>query len=149
MEKTTKSTSKKVQDIKPIIIDDDDQNIPNQTGTNGSTNRDVYLPIKCLPSQIYPQPTIRLPPRPPDPSEPNHKVKAGIEPSLDFEENSPHQEGIITEIYESPDKSYLEQPQELSDLVDSTKLIHKYLPKQVDIDKIMDIIKRKVLKGTC
>ena len=64
------------------------------------------------------------------------------------EENSPHQERIITEMYESPDKSYLVQPQELSDLVDSTKLIHKYLPKQVDIDKIMDIIKRKVLKGT-
>ena len=51
-------------------------------------------------------------------------------------------------MYESPDKSYLEQSQELSDLVDSTKLIYKYLPKQVDIDKIMDIIKRKVLKGT-
>ena len=69
-------------------------------------------------------------------------------PNLDFEENSSHQEGIITEMYKSPDKSYLEQPQELSDLVDSTKLIHKYLPKQVDIDKIMNIIKRKVLKGT-
>ena len=51
-------------------------------------------------------------------------------------------------MYESPDKSYLEQPQELSDLVDSTEIIHKYLPKQVDIDKIMNIIKRKVLKGT-
>ena len=54
--------------------------------------------------------------------------------NFDFEENSPHQEGIITETYESPDKSYLEQSQELSDLVDSSKLIHKYLPKQVDID---------------
>ena len=51
-------------------------------------------------------------------------------------------------MHESPDKSYLEQPQELADLVDSTKLIHNYLPKQVDIDRIMDIIKRKVLKGT-
>ena len=51
-------------------------------------------------------------------------------------------------MYESPDKSYLEQPQELADLVDSTKLVHKYLSKQVDIDRIMDIIKRKVLKGT-
>ena len=51
-------------------------------------------------------------------------------------------------MYESPDKSYLEQPQELSDLVDSTKIIYKYLPKQVDIDKILNIIKRKVLKGT-
>ena len=52
-------------------------------------------------------------------------------------------------MYESPDKSYLEQLQELSDVVDSTKIIHKYLPKQVDIDKILNIIKRKVLKGTC
>ena len=51
-------------------------------------------------------------------------------------------------MYESPDKSYLEQPQELSDLVNSTKIIHKYLPKQVDIYKILNIIKRKVLKGT-
>ena len=51
-------------------------------------------------------------------------------------------------MYKNPDKSYFEQPQELSDLVDSTKLIHKFLPMQVDIDKIMDIIKRKLLKGT-
>ena len=121
-------TSKRVQDIKPIIIDDD-RDTPNQTGTNCSTNIDAKFPIKHLPSQIHPQPAIRLPPRPPDPSEPIHKVKAGNEPNLDFEENSPHQEGIITETYENPDKSYLEQPQELSDLVDSTKLIHKYLPK--------------------
>ena len=28
---TTNPTSKKVQDIKPIIIEDEDQNIPNQT----------------------------------------------------------------------------------------------------------------------
>ena len=39
-------------------------------------------------------------------------------------------------MYKSPDKSYLEQPQVLSDLVHSTKLIHKYLPKQVDIDMV-------------
>ena len=122
---TANSTSKRVQDIKPIIIDDD-HNTPNQTGTNCPTNTDAKLPIKHLPSQIYPQPAIRLSPRLPDPSEPIHKVKAGIEPNLDFEENSPHQEGIITETYESPDKSYLEQPPKLSDLVDSTKLIHKY-----------------------
>ena len=51
-------------------------------------------------------------------------------------------------MYKSPNKSYLEQPKELTYLVDNTKLIHKYLPKQVDIDKIMSIIKRKGLKGT-
>ena len=72
----------------------------------------------------------------------------GIDPNLDFEENLPHQEGIITEMYVSPDQSYIDQPQELVDLVDSIKVGLKYLPKQVDIDKILEIIKRKVLKGT-
>ena len=37
---------------------------------------------------------------------------------------------------------------ELEDLIDTTKLIQKFLPKQTDIDMILDIIKRKVLKGT-
>ena len=98
--------------------------------------------------QIYSQPIISLSPRPPELLGSYPKVTAEIETNLDFEENSPHQEGIITEMYKSPDNSYLEQPQQLSDILDSTKIIHKYLPKQVDIDKILNIIKRKVLKGT-
>ena len=67
---------------------------------------------------------------------------------LEIEENSPFQEGIISEIYERPDNSYVQEPQEMTDLIDTTKLIQKYLPKQTDIDKILDIIKKKVLKGT-
>ena len=51
-------------------------------------------------------------------------------------------------MYECPDQSYIEQAQELVDLVDSSKLVQKYPPKQVDIDKILEIIKREVLKGT-
>ena len=62
--------------------------------------------------------------------------------------NSPFQEGIISEIYERPDMSYVQEPHKLEDLIDTTKLIQKFLPKQMDIDKILDIIKRKVLKGT-
>ena len=67
---------------------------------------------------------------------------------VEIEENSPFQEGIILEIYERPDNSYVQEPQELTDLIDTTKLIQKYMLKQTDIDKILDIIKRKVLKGT-
>ena len=67
---------------------------------------------------------------------------------VEIEENSPFQEGIISEIYERPNTSYVQEPQELKDLIDTTKLIQKFLPKQTDIDKILDIIKRKVLKGT-
>ena len=66
---------------------------------------------------------------------------------VEIEENSPFQEGIISEIYERPDTSYIQEPQELKDLIDTTKLIQKFLPKQTDIDKILDIIKRNVLKG--
>ena len=72
----------------------------------------------------------------------------GPEPNVDFEENSPHQEGIITETYVAPDQSYLEQLQELTKLVNTSKVVQKYLPQQANIDKILHIIKRKVLKGT-
>ena len=71
-----------------------------------------------------------------------------LDRNVDIEENSPFQEGIISEIYERLDTSYVQEPQELKDLIDTTKLIQKFLPKQMDIDKILDIIKRKVLKGT-
>ena len=71
-----------------------------------------------------------------------------LERNVDIEENSPFQEGIISEIYERLDTSYVQEPQELKDLIDTTKLIQKCIPKQTDIDKILDIIKRKVLKGT-
>ena len=71
-----------------------------------------------------------------------------LDRNVDIEENSPYQEGIISEIYERPDTSYVQEPQELKDLIDTTKQIQKFLPKQMDIDKILDIIKRKVLKGT-
>ena len=71
-----------------------------------------------------------------------------LERNVDVEENSPFQEGIISEIYERPDTSYIQEPHELKDLIDTTKLIQKFLPKQMDIEKILDIIKRKFLKGT-
>ena len=70
----------------------------------------------------------------------------GQDPNVDFEENSPHQEGIITETYITQDQSYIEQPQELTNLVNTSKLVQKYLPRQADIDKILDIIKRKDTK---
>ena len=51
------------------------------------------------------------------------------------------------ETYVVPDQSYLEQPQELIKLVNISKVVQWYLPWQADIDKILNIIKRKVLKG--
>ena len=48
-----------------------------------------------------------------------------------FEENSPYQEGIISETYEGQDKSYIKEPPELRDLLDTTKIVqNSYQNKQ-------------------
>ena len=120
----------------------DPTHIPQQIGPK----------IQHRPTPAYHDPYIRPPPKPPDISNPLDSWKDLLDNYLDrkveIEENLPFQEGIISEIYERPDISYIQEPQELKDLIDTTKLIQKYLPKQTDIDKILDIIKRKVLKGT-
>ena len=120
----------------------DPTHIPQQIGPK----------IQHRPTPSYPNPYARPPPKPPDISDPLDSQKDLLDNDLDrkveIEENLPFQEGIISEIYERPDISYVQEPQELKDLIDTTKLIQKYLPKQMDIDKILDIIKRKVLKGT-
>ena len=60
----------------------------------------------------------------------------------------PFQESIISEIYERPDRSYFQEPMELRDLIDTNNVIQRFLLKQTDIDKNLEIIKKKVLKGT-
>ena len=108
--------------------------------------------IQHKPSPLYHDPSTRPPPRPPDVTDPIDSQKDlldnDLDRNVDIEENSPFQEGIISEIYERLDTSYVQEPYELTDLIDTTRLIQKFLPKQMDIDKILDIIKRKVLKGT-
>ena len=103
-------------------------------------------------SPPYYDPYPRPPPKSPDTINPLDSWKDLLENDSDrkieIEENSPFQEGIISEIYERPDTSYVQEPQELKDLIDTTKVIQKFLTKQTDIDKILEIIKRKVLKGT-
>ena len=108
--------------------------------------------IQHRPSPPYHDPYSRPPPRPPDVTNLIDSQKDLLDNDLDrkvdIEENSLFQEGIISETYERPDMSYVQEPYELTDLIDTTKLIQKFLPKQMDIDKILDIIKGKVLKGT-
>ena len=43
---------------------------------------------------------------------------------------------------------FFQNPKRLEDIIDTGNLIHKFLPKQMDIDKILHIIQRKVLKGS-
>ena len=99
---------------------------------------------------LYPDPIVRPLPKPPEFIEKGAEPKQSIgpTPNIEFEENSPYQEGIISETYINQDQSYFEKPQELINLVNTSKLVQEYLPRQTDIDKMLDVIKRKVLKGT-
>ena len=54
----------------------------------------------------------------------------------------------MSETFQRLDKSFFQNPKELGDLINKGNFIHKYLPKQMDIDKILEVIQRKVLKGT-
>ena len=68
--------------------------------------------------------------------------------NTDLKDNSPYQEGVISESYQRPYKSYFQEPQELECLINTDRLVQKFLPKQTDIDKILKVIQRKVLNGT-
>ena len=120
--------------------DESRENIPEQ----------IYVPQKPIipmyPNQI-PNPTPKLPERVIQNNR-QADLELYLETNRDFKENSPYQEGIISEIYQRPQKSQFVDPPELTDLVNTERIVQKYLPKQADIDKILKVIQRKVLKGT-
>ena len=65
--------------------------------------------------------------------------------NFDFKENSPFQEGIMSEMFQRPDKSFFQQPKELQRYYKYKKnFIHKYLPKQT---RHRQNIKNKPKKG--
>ena len=67
---------------------------------------------------------------------------------MDLDENSHYQESVISETYQRPNRSYFQEPPELESLVTTDNLVQKLLPKQADIDKMLKIMQRKILKGT-
>ena len=45
----------------------------------------------------------------------------------------------MSETFPRPGKSLFQNPKELADPLNKINLIHKYLPKQTDIDKIQEV----------
>ena len=75
---------------------------------------------------FYPDPIYRPPPRPPEnlqPHSPENRPDTRPERSIEFEENSLYQEGIIYEFYQRPDKSYFQEPRDLEGLVNMGRLV--------------------------
>ena len=57
-------------------------------------------------------------------------LELDLEINKGFEKNLPYQEGIISEIYQRPDKSQIVDPPEMIDVVNTERIVQKYLPKQ-------------------
>ena len=55
--------------------------------------------------------------------------------NTDFKENSSYQEGVISEMYQRPDRSFFQELPELDSLISTGKQVQKFLPKQADIEK--------------
>ena len=54
----------------------------------------------------------------------------------------------MSKTFQRPDKSFFQNPKELGEVINKENLIHKFLPRQRDIDKILKIIHSNVLRGT-
>ena len=103
-----------------------------------NNNNDPFLPdVSLHQDPLLKPPTLQS----------TNKTKVSPNANLDFEENSPFQEGIISKMFQRLDKSFFQNPKELEDLKDKGNLMHNFLPKQTDIGKILEIIQRKVLKA--
>ena len=90
---------------------------------------------------IYPDPVYRPPPKPLKSSIPKiPRSLLDIDPDLNtnFEKKS---------TFSRLEKSHFQEPQELESLINTGMLVQKFFPKQIDIDIILKIIQRKVLKG--
>ena len=119
--------------------------------TNGKmTNNDPLIPDV----PFHPGPVYRTPSKPikqdisyPQSSQNSNDIE-NINPNFDFEENSPFQEGIMSKTFQRLDKSFFQEPKELGNLINKGNLIHKYLPRHTDIDKMLEVIQRKVLIST-
>ena len=114
------------------------------TSTNeGMTHRRPI--IKDIP--FYPDPTYRPPPKLTRilTSESQENIDISPEINIDFKENSPFQEGVISETFQRCNKSFFQEPQELKSLVNTSNLVQKFLPKLADMDKRL---KSNSKKGT-
>ena len=63
----------------------------------------IMIPPGALIPPFVMPPSVRPPPKPPNVDKATTSPNLGLDPNMDIEENSPHQEGIITEPYVVPD----------------------------------------------
>ena len=103
---------------------------------NSGTNRSVDLPTSA---PNFRQPIANIP-------KPPQQVLMPQENPFEIQSDLiPYQEKEIEPVFKSPVLDDFLLPPVLGDQITDTTLMHKYLPRQSDIDRIMEQIKRKYL----
>ena len=126
----TSELSKKIPEAPKIelrITNQIDSAASMQSITNSNDEVSHRRPvIKKIP--FYPDPTYwpaSKPTRTPMPGSSQSSESAEINPEINIahEENSPFQEGVISEIYKRPDRSFFQEPWELKGLINTGNLV--------------------------
>ena len=120
----------------------------NSMHTTNNANDRIINNNPFMPDVPFHPYLLLRPPKQPIKQNMTHKQNSqniqDINPNInfDFEENSLFQEGIMSETFLRLNKSFF---QDLKNWGTSNKVnfVHKYLPKQMDIDKILEVIQRK------
>ena len=160
----------------PITFVTISEQLPEEIAMLNSDPEPVHIPDSVNPkahtSRGVPTPTSRsLPPMSPIPNMALRKVLSSI-PEGNERENTDEVEllrrkyrkalnptpiegidvGDSEEVLDPqiriPDQSDFELPTPLQDVVDPSKVTHKFLPKQREINRLMNQINRKVLRDT-
>ena len=74
------------------------------------------------------------------------KDSSGNQDPFDTQMEVPFSEGIVEPVFKRPEMTDFEIPPVLEDMIPDGALIHKHLPRQADIDRIMIQINRRYLK---
>ena len=82
-------------------------------GTNSAHDRLINNNNPFMPDvSLHPDPLLKTPKQ-----QNTHEISHNPNINLDFEENSPFQEGIMSKTFPRPDKSFFQNPKDLGDLI--------------------------------
>ena len=110
---------------------------------------DDPIPVR----HFEPNPLLEVPPPDKEPQEATrqHPVHGAGNPNVtqdpfDTQMEVPFAEDTVEPVFKRPEMTDFEIPRVLEEMIPDGSLIHKHLPKQADIDKILTQINRKYLR---
>ena len=137
------------------------QKEPPQRQSDGNTDNTNPPPIVNQPAHdnpipvrhFEPNPLLEFPQQDKDPQEivSQHPIHSTGNPNVvqdpfDTQMEVPFTQDIVEPVFKRPEMTDFEIPPVLEEMIPDGSLIHKHLPKQADIDKILTQINKKYLR---